>query len=61
VALVGLARACAMAGNVVNSLQMYERFLTEWKDADADVPVLLEAREEYDALKRNAASAAKLY
>jgi DNA-binding winged helix-turn-helix (wHTH) protein/tetratricopeptide (TPR) repeat protein len=61
VALVGLGRACAMAGNVVNSLQMYERFLTEWKDADADVPVLLEAREEYDALKRNAASAAKLY
>jgi DNA-binding winged helix-turn-helix (wHTH) protein/tetratricopeptide (TPR) repeat protein len=61
VALVGLARACAMAGNVVNSLQMYERFLTEWKDADADVPVVLEAREEYDALKRSAASAAKLY
>ncbi|MGH8523550.1 MAG: tetratricopeptide repeat protein, partial [Gammaproteobacteria bacterium] len=51
VAPLGLARAHAMAGNAAATLQAYERFLAGWSDADADIPVLLEAREEYGRLK----------
>ncbi len=51
VASVGLARACAAAGNVAASLQTYEAFLAAWTDADTDVPVLLEARAEYCRLR----------
>jgi hypothetical protein len=46
VAPLGLARADAMAGNLAASAEAYERFLTNWRDADADVPVLRDAREE---------------
>ena len=56
VAPLGLARAWAAAGDVDESLKAYERFLTTWTDADRDVPVLLEARDEYDRLLRAAAS-----
>lgn len=45
------ARALAMAGDVAQSRKSYEAFLTNWKDADADIPVLIKAREEYNALK----------
>jgi DNA-binding winged helix-turn-helix (wHTH) protein/tetratricopeptide (TPR) repeat protein len=50
IALLGLARARAMTRDVTGSLQAYERFLAGWKEADADVPVLLEARSECDRL-----------
>jgi hypothetical protein len=40
-----------MAGDVARSRPSYEAFLTDWKDADADIPVLIKAREEYNALK----------
>ena len=52
VARLGLARAHALAGNVAGSLQAYEQFLAGWREADLDVPVLLEARDEYRRLKR---------
>jgi hypothetical protein len=51
VAALGLARAQAMAGDIESSLLSYERFLTCWSKADADVPVLAEAREELARLK----------
>ena len=47
---LGLARAHQLAGNPRESRQWYERFLAGWRDADADVPVLLEAREERDCI-----------
>lgn len=50
VALVGLARARAGEGNVAAALTAYDQFLADWTDADADVPVLLEARDECRAL-----------
>jgi DNA-binding winged helix-turn-helix (wHTH) protein/tetratricopeptide (TPR) repeat protein len=50
VAALGLARARAMAGNIEGSREAYERFLAGWANADPDVPVLLEAREEYGRL-----------
>jgi tetratricopeptide (TPR) repeat protein len=52
VAWLGLARAQAIAGDKAGSLQAYEQFLKAWAAADPDVPVLLEAREEYDRLRR---------
>jgi tetratricopeptide (TPR) repeat protein len=58
VAPLGLARARAMAGDVAGSLQAYERFLAGLADADSDVPVMLEARQEYSRLGQGAISAA---
>jgi DNA-binding winged helix-turn-helix (wHTH) protein/Tfp pilus assembly protein PilF len=41
-----LARAHAMAGDSARAKAAYEDFLGLWKDADADLPVLLKARSE---------------
>jgi hypothetical protein len=43
-ALLGLARA--EAGDVAASSAAYQNFLTEWKDADPDLPVLKAAKAE---------------
>jgi len=48
---LGLARALAMQGDVPKSRQAYEQFFQLWKDADSDVPLLLEAKREYGRLK----------
>lgn len=48
---VGLARASAAAGNVAASRKAYEDFFALWKDADPDVPILIEAKKEYAALR----------
>jgi len=50
---LGLARAAAMSGDVAGSRKAYEDFFTLWKDADADLPVLIEAKREYDRLRRH--------
>src|SRR4030095_3803108 len=47
VAPLGVARAEASIGNIKASLKSYERFITNWTDADQDIPVLIEARKEY--------------
>jgi DNA-binding winged helix-turn-helix (wHTH) protein/tetratricopeptide (TPR) repeat protein len=47
---LGLARAYALAGDRVRSRAAYQDFLTLWKDADSDMPVLKQARTEYAAL-----------
>ncbi len=51
IAPLGLARAHAMVGNTPAALEAYQQFLTSWFEADADVPVLLQAREEYNRLR----------
>lgn len=43
-AVLGLARAAAMAGDAVKSRTAYAQFLENWKDADPDRPELAEAR-----------------
>jgi serine/threonine protein kinase/tetratricopeptide (TPR) repeat protein len=48
---VGLARAAVLAGDTAKARKAYQDFLALWKDADPDVPVLIEARKEYDKLK----------
>ena len=45
-----LARAHAAAGDPQAARQAYRRFLQLWKDADPDVPALLQARAEFQAL-----------
>ncbi len=49
-ARLGLARAYALSGETAKSRNAYEDFLTRWKDADSDVPVLQKAKTEYAAL-----------
>jgi len=51
-ASVGLARALALAGDAEGSRGVYEQFLGRWGRADADVPILREAREECARLSR---------
>jgi eukaryotic-like serine/threonine-protein kinase len=45
---LGLARAAAIAGDANKSRQTYQDFFALWKDADADIPILIEAKQEYD-------------
>jgi serine/threonine protein kinase/tetratricopeptide (TPR) repeat protein len=51
IAHLGLARASALAGDVTGSRKAYQDFLALWKDADADLPVLIEAKKEYERMK----------
>ena len=48
---LGLARAAALKGDVAGSRKAYQDFFALWKDADADLPILIEAKKEYAALK----------
>ena len=47
---LGLARAYALSGDNSKTQAAYQHFLTLWKDADANVPVLREAKAEYAKL-----------
>jgi hypothetical protein len=49
---VGVARRQALAGNTVAARKAYESFFELWKDADPDVPILIQARQEYAAMTR---------
>jgi DNA-binding winged helix-turn-helix (wHTH) protein/Flp pilus assembly protein TadD len=48
---LGLARAYAMENNQAASRGEYEKFFDMWKNADADIPILKQARIEYSRLK----------
>jgi TolA-binding protein len=48
--LVSLARAQVALGQAAEARQTYRRFLALWKDADPDVPMLVQAREEFAKL-----------
>jgi len=50
-ALLGKARGQVLAGYKAAARTTYGRFLAQWKDADADVPVYKAARSEYAKLK----------
>jgi DNA-binding winged helix-turn-helix (wHTH) protein/tetratricopeptide (TPR) repeat protein len=51
-AQLGLARTLAKAGDIAASRRAYEAFFERWKDADADLPLLRDARQQYDALPK---------
>ena len=40
-----------MMGDKVAARKSYEDFLTLWKDADPDIPILREAKREYAVLQ----------
>ena len=48
---LGLGRAQAIAGDTAGARKAYQDFFALWKDADADLPVLVQARKEYEQLK----------
>jgi eukaryotic-like serine/threonine-protein kinase len=48
---LGLARGSALAGDKAKAGRAYQDFLTLWKDADPDVPVLKQAQAEFAKLQ----------
>jgi eukaryotic-like serine/threonine-protein kinase len=48
---VQLGRAFALSGDLAKAKAAYQDFLTLWKDADADIPILTQARAEYAKLQ----------
>jgi eukaryotic-like serine/threonine-protein kinase len=48
---LGLARAYTMQGDIAKARTTYQDFLTLWKDADPDIPILIAAKAEYGKLK----------
>ena len=48
---LGLGRAYALAGESAKSKAAYQDFLTLWKDADPDIPILKQAKAEYAKLQ----------
>jgi eukaryotic-like serine/threonine-protein kinase len=48
---LGLGRAYALQGDTVKAKAAYQDFLTLWKDADPDIPVLQQAKTEYAKLR----------
>jgi hypothetical protein len=48
---LGLARAYVLQGDTIKALATYKDFLTLWKDADPDIPILKQAKAEYAKLQ----------
>jgi eukaryotic-like serine/threonine-protein kinase len=48
---LGMARAYAMQGDTAKAKAAYQDFLTLWKDADTDIPILIAAKSEYAKLQ----------
>jgi len=48
---IGLGRAYALQGDTAKARAAYQDFLTLWKDADPDIPILKEAKAEYARLQ----------
>jgi hypothetical protein len=55
-ARLGAARALRVAGDRDKAAQAYREFFAEWKQADPGLPVLVEARAEYERLGPGAPS-----
>ena len=47
----GLARSYASQGDTVKAQAAYRDFLALWKDADPDIPILKQAKQEYTKLQ----------
>jgi eukaryotic-like serine/threonine-protein kinase len=50
-ARLGVARAYAMQGDTAKAKAAYQDFLTLWKGADPDIPILIAAKAEYAKLQ----------
>ena len=50
-AYLGLARAALLDGDVTKARSAYQDFFALWKEADPDIPILIEAKKEYEKLR----------
>jgi serine/threonine protein kinase/tetratricopeptide (TPR) repeat protein len=50
-AYLGLARAQTLKGDTAAARNAYQNFFALWKDADVDIPLLVNAHNEYEKLK----------
>jgi serine/threonine protein kinase/tetratricopeptide (TPR) repeat protein len=50
-AYIGLAQAAVLTGDTAKARKAYQEFFALWKDADADIPLLIEAKKDYEKLK----------
>jgi hypothetical protein len=48
--VLGIARCYALQGRKAESREAYLHLFRLWKEADKDLPILLTARAEFDAL-----------
>ena len=48
---LGLARAAVLNGDAAKARKAYQDFFALWKDADPTIPILIQARAEYEKLK----------
>jgi eukaryotic-like serine/threonine-protein kinase len=48
---VQLGRALVLSGDTIKAKAAYQDFLTLWKDADPDIPILRQAKAEYAKLQ----------
>src|SRR5207302_6866782 len=48
---LGMARAATLQGDAATARKSYQDFFALWKDADADLPILIEAKKEYEKMK----------
>jgi tetratricopeptide (TPR) repeat protein len=48
---LGLGRAYVLSGDTIRAKIAYQDFLKLWKDADADIPIYIQAKAEYAALR----------
>ena len=47
---LGMARGFALAGDMAKAKQAYQDFFELWKDADPDIPILMQAKAEFARL-----------
>jgi tetratricopeptide (TPR) repeat protein len=50
ISYVGLARASVLAGDTAKARKAFKDFFELWKDADQNLPILIEAKKDYAAL-----------
>jgi hypothetical protein len=48
---LGLARAAVLQGDTAKARKTYQDFFALWKYADPEIPLLIEAKKEYEGLK----------
>jgi hypothetical protein len=53
---LGLAQAYAKQDDSENSRKAYDDFFSTWKDADAGIPILRQAKAEYKKLNGTASA-----
>ncbi len=55
---LGLGRAYKLTGKLDESVQAYNKFFALWRDADPDLPILIEARREFPKPRSTSSSSA---